>query len=139
MQINHRLFQFYTVICSESKRCILKLRHLNWQLVTGIYFMNMLVPGTKKVGNPWLRRHSAPAYQQWRTMMTARSGRGWVETLLSINNHGRGVCFIDITKTNGSVWGRGKHKEIKTKTLDGFLSLYDGCVTANTHFRTVNL
>jgi len=28
------------------------------------------------------------------------------------------------------VGNRGKHMEIKTKTLDRFLSLYDGCVLA---------
>jgi len=31
-----------------------------------------------------LRHHSAPAYQQWQTMITARSGRVCVETLLSM-------------------------------------------------------
>jgi len=38
-----------------------------------------------------LRRHSALVYQQWRTMMIARSGRVCFETLLSINNRGRGA------------------------------------------------
>jgi len=54
MQINYILF--CTVICYESKRCILKLRYSNWQLVPGIFLMNMSVPGTKKVGNPWSKR-----------------------------------------------------------------------------------
>jgi len=41
--------------------------------------------------------------------MTARLGRVCVEMLLSINNLGRGVQCSDITKSNGSVWGRWKH------------------------------
>jgi len=36
--------------------------------------------------------------------------------LLSINNHGRGVRFIDVTKTNDSIWGMGKHtRRLKQK------------------------
>ena len=43
-------------------------------------------------------------------------GRVCVEALLSINNRGRGVRFIDVTKTNGSIWGRGKHiRRLKQK------------------------
>jgi len=77
-------------------------------------------------------KNRTTVYQQWWSMMTARSGRVCVETLLSINNRRRGVRPCDVT-VERLIWdGKTNNKEIKTKPLDGFLSLNDSCVQALT-------
>ena len=88
-----------------------------------------------------LRRHSAhrqcssvstmtaPVRADYDWQLAHERGRVCVETLLSINNRGRGVDRV--MSQNQTAWFEtGKHKEIKKKTLDGFLSFYDGCVQA---------
>ena len=88
---------------------------------------------------------SAPAYQQWCTdydwQLAHERGRVCVETLLSINNRGRGVRPCDVTKSNGLIWEKGKHiRRLKKNTWWIFIILWWLCTgTANTHFSTIDL